>query len=78
MQAINFALIFVIASIALSVFVNVFKFKPEVLSVALAAFAGPIVATIIVIIKKKNSFLSVMLMDLIALIGVLVIALLGV
>ena len=78
MQAINFALIFVIASIALSVFVNVFKFKPEVLSVALAAFAGPIVATIIVLIKKKNSFLSVMLMDLIALIGVLAIALLGV
>ena len=78
MQAINFALIFVIASIALSVFVNVFKFKPEVLSVALAAFAGPIVATIIVLIKKKNSFLSVILMDLIALIGVLAIALLGV
>ena len=78
MQAINFALIFVIACIALSVFVNVFKFKPEVLSVALAAFAGPIVATIIVLIKKKNSFLSVILMDLIALIGVLAIALLGV
>ena len=77
-QAMSFALFIVIGAIAISSFVNVFKFKPEVLSVLLAAFAGPIVSLVVVIFKKKNSFLSVLLMDIIALVGVLLIALLGV
>lgn len=78
MQAISFALLMVIAVIVLSVFINLFKFKPEVLSVLLAAVVVPLVTTLVVLFKKKNSFLSVMLMDIIVIIGVILIAILGV
>ena len=63
---------------AVGVFVNQFKLKPAALSVVLAALAGPLVASIVVLFKRKNGVLSLLLMDLIAIIGVVLIAFLGV
>ncbi len=78
LQAVSFALVGIVLAIVLGVFVSVFKFKPQVVSVVLAALAGPLVASIIVIFKKKNGVLSILLMDIIAIVAVIIFAILGV
>jgi len=78
-QAVTFALIFTIGAIVLSHFVsNIFKMKPQALSITLAAFAGPLVGSLVVLFKKKNGVLSMLLIDLLAIAGVILIAILGV
>ena len=78
LQAITCALVFVVAMYAVGAFVSLFKLKAAALSVVLAALAGPLVASIVVLFKRKNGVLSLLLMDLIAIIGVVLIAFLGV
>ena len=77
-HALSFALIIVLLVIIGQLFINVFKFKSTIISVLLASIIGPALGSLIILFKKKNGILSLLLIDLITLIAVLVFAILGV
>ena len=64
--------------IALKSITHLVKFDGNTLSLVLATFVGPLAASILVLIKKRNGWISFIIIDAIAIIAACIIMLLGV
>ncbi|MBQ9900542.1 MAG: hypothetical protein IJM36_05395 [Acholeplasmatales bacterium] len=77
-QAVTAALVAVMLLIALKSITHLVKFDGNTLSLVLATFVGPLAASILVLIKKRNGWISFIIIDAIAIIAACIIMLLGV